>query len=100
MYNEPMSDLQWNSVPLEEEERPTVDLAELRRMAENLDPEEYDEPVQLFLDELMVTRDVSELHHAATMLLQDEVDLADARLKNAQAAQIEAQIGKEELSHG
>ncbi len=32
--------------------------------------------------------------------LQDEVDLADARLKNAQAAQIEAQIGKEELSHG
>lgn len=71
-----MSDLQWNSVPLEEEERPTVDLAELRRMAENLDPEEYDEPVQLFLDELMVTRDVSELHHAATMLLQDEVDLA------------------------
>lgn len=53
-----------------------VSLGELRRMAEELDPEEFDEPVQAFLDELMVTRDVAELHHAATMLLQDEIDLA------------------------
>lgn len=71
-----MSDLQWNSVPISEEEKPQVSVEELRDMAEELDPDEFDEPVQEFLRELMQSEDVSSLRPAATLLLQDEVDLA------------------------
>ncbi len=71
-----MSDLAWNSVPLGEDEKPRVDEEELREMARELDPEDFDEDVQRFLDELMQVEDVSELRQAATLLLQDEIDLA------------------------
>ena len=71
-----MSDLQWNSVTLEEDERPRVTLEELQEMAADLDPDEYDEPVQEFLEALMKGEDAETLRRAATLLLQDEVDLA------------------------
>lgn len=70
-----MSDLQWNSITVEEEEKPRVEAEELREMAAELDPEDYDEPVQEFLEELLNGGDPAELRPAATMLLQDEVDL-------------------------
>ena len=71
-----MNDTEWSSVPVGEEERPRVSLAELRRMVEDLDPEDFDEPVQEFLSEVMVTKDADALRPAATLLLQDEIDLA------------------------
>ena len=71
-----MSDLQWNSVTLEEEEKPRVLPEDLREMAADLDPDDYDEPVQEFLEALMNGEDAETLSRAATMLLQDEVDLA------------------------
>ncbi|MBQ2813780.1 MAG: ankyrin repeat domain-containing protein [Akkermansia sp.] len=71
-----MSDLQWNSVTIEEDEKPRVSLEELRDMAADLDPDDYDEPVQEFLEELMRCDDPAELQQAATLLLQDEVDLS------------------------
>lgn len=71
-----MSDLQWNSVTLEEDEKPRVTLEELQEMAADLDPDEYDEPVQEFLEALMKGEDEETLRRAATLLLQDEVDLA------------------------
>ena len=72
----PMSDLQWNSVTLEEDEKPRVQLEELQEMVADLDPDDYDEPVQAFLDAIMSGEPLEELRPAATMLLQDEVDLA------------------------
>lgn len=71
-----MSDLQWNSVTLEEEEKPRVLPEDLREMAADLDPDDYDEPVQEFLEALMNGEDAETLSRAATLLLQDEVDLA------------------------
>ena len=71
-----MSDLQWNSVELAPEEQPRVALADLREMAADLDPEDFDEPVQEFLEELERAESGEELARAATLLLQDEVDLA------------------------
>ncbi len=71
-----MSDLQWNSITLEEEEKPRVQLEELREMAADLDPDDFDEPVQEFLDAVMEGEDAETLRRAATLLLQDEVDLA------------------------
>ena len=71
-----MSDMQWNSVTLEEDEKPRVQPEELREMAADLDPDEFDEPVQEFLDALMNGEDPETLRQAATLLLQDEVDLA------------------------
>ncbi len=71
-----MSDMQWNSVVLEEEEKPQVTLGDLQEMAADLDPDDYDEPVQEFLDALMQGEDAETLRRAATLLLQDEVDLA------------------------
>ncbi len=71
-----MSDLQWNSVTLEEEEKPRVLPEDLREMAADLDPDDFDEPVQEFLDALMNGEDPETLSRAATLLLQDEVDLA------------------------
>lgn len=71
-----MSDLQWNTISVSEDEKPQVSMEELRDMAEELDPEEFDEPVQEFLRELMQGGDVARLRPAATLLLQDEIDLA------------------------
>ncbi len=71
-----MSDLQWNSVTLEEDEKPRVTLEDLRELAADLDPDDYDEPVQEFLDALMSGEDEETLRRAATLLLQDEVDLS------------------------
>ena len=71
-----MSDLQWNSITIEEDEKPRVSIEELRDMAADLDPDDYDEPVQEFLQELMRSEDPTELQQAATLLLQDEVDLS------------------------
>lgn len=75
-YSTPMSDLQWNSVTLEESEKPRVTLEDLREMAADLDPDDFDEPVQEFLNALMEDEDMETLRRAATLLLQDEVDLA------------------------
>lgn len=71
-----MSDLQWNSVPISDEEKPQITVEDLREMAADLDPDDYDEAVQQFLDELMHEADTETLKRAATLLLQDEVDLA------------------------
>lgn len=71
-----MSDLQWNSVTIEEDEKPRVSVEELRDMAADLDPDDFDEPVQEFLEELMRCDDPAELRQAATLLLQDEIDLS------------------------
>ena len=73
-----MSDLQWNSVTIEEDEKPRVSVEELRDMAADLDPDDFDEPVQEFLEELMRCDDPAELRQAATLLLQDEIDLSPA----------------------
>ena len=75
-YSDRMSDLQWNSVTLEEDEKPRVQPEELREMVADLDPDDFDEPVQEFLDALMNGEDPEVLRPAATLLLQDEVDLA------------------------
>ncbi|MBR5887828.1 MAG: ankyrin repeat domain-containing protein [Akkermansia sp.] len=71
-----MSDIQWNSVTVSEEEKPRVSLEDLREMAVDFDPDDFDEPVQAFLDELMVAEDMTDLRRAATLLLQDEVDFS------------------------
>lgn len=75
-YTAAMSDLQWNSITLEEDEKPRVQPEELREMASDLDPDDFDEPVQEFLDAVMNGEDPGTLRQAATLLLQDEVDLA------------------------
>jgi hypothetical protein len=71
-----MSDLQWNSVTLEEDEKPRVQPEELREMVADLDPDDFDEPVQEFLNAIMSGEDLEVLRPAATLLLQDEVDLS------------------------
>lgn len=71
-----MSDSEWNSVSVSEEEKPRVSMDDLRELAADLDPDDFDEPVQNFLDELMSCEDVADLRHAATLLLQDEVDFS------------------------
>ena len=71
-----MSDLQWNSVTISDEEKPVVSLEDLRELAADLDPDDFDEPVQEFLHELMNEADRNTLQQAATLLLQDEVDLS------------------------
>lgn len=71
-----MSDLQWNSVTVDTEEAPRVTLEDLREMAADIDPDDFDEPVQNFLDELEHCTDIEELKQGATLLLQDEVDLS------------------------
>lgn len=71
-----MSDLQWNSIPVEQEEAPRITLEDLREMAAELDPDDFDEAVQNFLEELESCEDAELLKQAATLLLQDEVDLS------------------------
>lgn len=75
-YDGRMSDIGWNSVEIGEEERPRVTAADLHEMLADLDPEEFDEPVQEFLAELERGGEPEELRRAATLLLQDEVDFA------------------------
>ena len=65
-----MSDLQWNSVTLEEDEKPRVQPEELREMVADLDPDDFDEPVQEFLNAIMSGEDLEVLRPAATLLLQ------------------------------
>lgn len=76
VYYTAMSDLLWNSVPVGEDERPKVELEALRELAADLDPDEFDEPVQSFLEELMKVDSPDALKQAATLLLQDEVDFS------------------------
>lgn len=71
-----MSDLAWNSVTVGEEELPHVSMDDLHELAAGLDPDDYDEPVQEFLKELMRAASADELKQAATLLLQDEVDFS------------------------
>ncbi len=75
-YNTRMSDNEWNSVTIGEEEKPVVSVADLRELAADLDPDDFDEPVQEFLEELMQTDDLTDLRKASTLLLQDEVDFS------------------------
>lgn len=75
-YNARMSDIEWNSVTVSDEDKPKVSMEDLREMAAELDPDDYDEPVQNFLAELMQIEDAADLKQAATMLLQDEVDFS------------------------
>ena len=71
-----MSDIEWNSVTVSDEDKPKVSVEDLRELAAELDPEDFDEPVQNFLAELMQTTDAEDLKQAATLLLQDEVDFS------------------------
>lgn len=71
-----MSDLQWNSITVDKDEAPKVSLDDLREMAAEIDPDEFDDDVQQFLDELERCEDIALLKQPATLLLQDEVDLA------------------------
>ncbi len=75
-YNTRMSDNEWNSVTIGDDEKPVVSVAELRELAADLDPDDFDEPVQEFLEELMQTDDLTDLRKASTLLLQDEVDFS------------------------
>ena len=68
-YINRMSDLQWNSVTLEEDEKPRVQPEELQEMVADLDPDDYDEPVQEFLDAIMNGESLEVLRPAATLLL-------------------------------
>ena len=75
-YDAPMSDIGWNSVEIGEKERPQVTAEDLREMLADLDPDDFDEPVQEFLSELERGGDPEDLRRAATLLLQDEVDFS------------------------
>lgn len=75
-YNERMSHTEWNSVTISDEEKPQISPADLREMAADLDPDDFDEPVQNFLEELMHAENTDELRKAATLLLQDEIDFS------------------------
>lgn len=76
LYTGRMSDIEWNSVPVTDEEKPTVSREDLREMARDLDPDDFDDAVRNFLDELMGDAPMDELQKGATLLLQDEVDLS------------------------
>lgn len=75
-YNGLMSDIGWNSVEIHEDERPQVSAEDLREMLADIDPEDFDEPVQEFLNELERGGDPEDLRRAATLLLQDEIDFS------------------------
>lgn len=76
VYNSLMNSKDWNSVSVEEDEKPQVNMEDLRELAADLDPDDFDEPVQNFLDELMQAENTDELKNAATLLLQDEIDFS------------------------
>lgn len=71
-----MSDIGWNSVEIGEDEKPRVTAEDLREMLADIDPDDFDEPVQEFLTELEQGGDPEDLRRAATLLLQDEVDFS------------------------
>ena len=75
-YNKRMSNTEWNSVTISNDEKPQVSMEDLRELAADLDPDDFDEPVQNFLDELMKADNTDELKKAATLLLQDEIDFS------------------------
>lgn len=75
-YNAGMTNKEWNSVTVEENEKPQVSMEDLRELAADLDPDDFDEDVQNFLEELMKAEDTEELKKAATLLLQDEIDFS------------------------
>ena len=75
-YNTRMSNTEWNSVTISNDEKPQVSMEDLRELAADLDPDDFDEPVQNFLDELMKAENTDELKKAATLLLQDEIDFS------------------------
>lgn len=73
------TETEWNSVSIDEEQRPRVSPDELREMLSDLDPDDFDEDVQSFLtalEQCTTPEQVDELKPAATLLLQDEVDLS------------------------
>lgn len=76
VYNRCMNSKDWNSVNVQEDEKPQVNMEDLRDLAADLDPDDFDEPVQNFLEELMQAQDTEDLQKAATLLLQDEVDFS------------------------
>lgn len=66
-----------NSIEIGKEERPQVSEQDILAMVQQLDPDDYDDAVQQFLEAVECGREGPEtLQHAATLLLQDEVDLA------------------------
>lgn len=67
----------WNTVTIGREEQPQVTGQDLFEMIRQLDPVDYDEAVRHFLEDVKRGEESPEvLRHAATLLLQDEVDLA------------------------
>lgn len=66
----------WNTIVLGKEERPQVRPQDLLALVQQLDPDDYDEAVQQFLEEFERGESPENLKRAATLLLQDEVDLA------------------------
>lgn len=72
----PMSNNEWNSITVGDDEKPQVSMEDLRELAADLDPDDFDEPVQEFLDELMKADNTNDLKKAATLLLQDEIDFS------------------------
>ena len=66
----------WNTIQLQERERPTVLPEDLCAMAKELDPDDFDEPVQEFLKEVERGEASESVRRAATLLLQDEVDFS------------------------
>ncbi len=71
-----MNSNEWNSVTVGDDEKPQVNMEDLRELAADLDPDDFDEPVQEFLDELMKADNTDDLKKAATLLLQDEIDFS------------------------
>lgn len=71
-----MNSNEWNSVTVEDDEKPRVNMEDLRELAADIDPEDFDDDVQNFLEELMQAQNTDELSRAATLLLQDEIDFS------------------------
>lgn len=71
-----MNSNEWNSITVGKDEQPQVNMEDLRELAADLDPDDFDEPVQEFLDELLKAENTDDLKKAATLLLQDEIDFS------------------------
>ena len=71
-----MNSQDWNSITVDDAEKPQISMEDLRELAVDLDPDDFDEPVQEFLDELMKDDNTDDLKKAATLLLQDEIDFS------------------------
>ncbi len=67
----------WNTITIGRGEQPQVTEQDLFEMVRQLDPDDYDEAVRCFLEDVKRGEETPEtLRHVATLLLQDEVDLA------------------------